>query len=73
MLYTVAKSTDSNVICSKNALYYNVRSTIQMSTSDSMTCSENVAYASMQQDNNDEMRASLSSNIAVYDEVSPRK
>ena len=50
-----------------------VGSTMRMSTHGDMTCSENIAYDSVKQANKDDMKASPTSNTAVYDQVAPRK
>ena len=71
--HNIAKSTSNNISCSEGVVCDTVGCTIRMPTQGDMTCSENIAYDSVKQANNDDMKASPTSNTAVYDEVADRK
>ena len=71
-IYT-AKSAENNLSSSENVVYDAVGSTIEMSTHDSMTCSKNVAYTTMAETKKDDLKASPTGNMVVYDEISARK
>ena len=71
-VYT-AKLAENNLSCSENVMYDAVGSTMEMSIHNSMTCSKNVAYASTTETKKDDLKASPMGNVAVYDEISPRK
>ena len=66
------KLTDNNLNPSENVVYDAVGSATELSTQDNMTCSKNIAYATMKEANEDDLRATPTSNTPVYVEVSPR-